>query len=70
LYKIQQQYSIPDRELRTKIRRGVVDLLIPLYKTFLDRHKDSNFTKHPEKYIKYDPAQLERMLNEFFGTGS
>lgn len=67
---MQQQYSIPDRELRVKIRRNIIDLIVPLYNKFLERYKDSNFTKHPEKYIKYESTQLERMLNEFFGVGS
>ena len=68
LYKMQQQYSIPDKELKVKIRRGIIDLIVPLYNKFLERHKDSDFTKHPEKYIKYDSTQLEKMLNEFFGA--
>jgi len=70
LYRTQQQYSIPDRDLRGKMRREIIDLVAPLYKKFLERYEGSNFTKHPEKYILYTSEKLESMMNQFFDVSS
>lgn len=58
--------SVPDRELRKQIRRLLAGVICPLYEQFYDRHAKSDFTKNPEKYLKYQPADLEALLNSLF----
>ncbi|KJE95624.1 hypothetical protein CAOG_08940 [Capsaspora owczarzaki ATCC 30864] len=70
VYRTQKSYTISDPELRDQLRRDNVTLIIPLYSKFLERYKDEPFSKTPEKYLKYDAATLESMLNKFFDVSS
>ncbi|KAL3698862.1 hypothetical protein R1sor_012938 [Riccia sorocarpa] len=63
----QSQWTIPDPELREAVRLQVAEVLLPAYRAFLKRYSailDSG--KNPQKYIKYSPEDLERLLGEFF----
>ena len=34
----------------------------------LHRYKQVKFTKHPQKYYKYYPKEVEEMIQKFFDT--
>ncbi|KAI8618061.1 Cullin repeat-like-containing domain protein [Chytriomyces sp. MP71] len=66
MYVIQKSYTIADADLRAQILNEIKDILMPLYTNFLSHHTASEFTKNPSKYIKYDKAALEAILDGFF----
>nr|CAD1838655.1 unnamed protein product [Ananas comosus var. bracteatus] len=61
LHQRQCQWTVPDQELRESLRLAVAEILLPAYRSFIKR-----FGKNPQKYVKYSPEDLERMLGEFF----
>ncbi len=54
----QRSYSIPDVELRESLRRDNKEYILPKYNAFYDKYVNVDFSKHPDKYIKYTPAQV------------
>uniref|UniRef100_A0A0C9S811 Exocyst subunit Exo70 family protein n=1 Tax=Wollemia nobilis TaxID=56998 RepID=A0A0C9S811_9CONI len=67
LHQRQTQWTVPDNELRESLRLAVAEVLLPAYRSFIKRYGsliDSG--KNPQKYMKYTPEDLERMLGEFF----
>ncbi|KMZ73546.1 Exocyst complex component EXO70A1 [Zostera marina] len=67
LHQRQSQWTVPDQELRESLRLSVAEILLPAYRSFHKRYGpliDSG--KNPQKYIKYVPEDLDRMLAEFF----
>ncbi|CAI0391133.1 unnamed protein product [Linum tenue] len=67
LYTRQAQWTVPDSELRESLRLAVAEVLLPAYRSFIKRCAPMIETgKNPNKYIRYTPEDLERMLNEFF----
>uniref|UniRef100_A0A4W5MWD7 Exocyst complex component 7 n=1 Tax=Hucho hucho TaxID=62062 RepID=A0A4W5MWD7_9TELE len=64
LYKAQKAWAIPDRAAP---ERWYSD--IPLLWSFtctLHRCDNADFSKHPERYHKYSPAQVEEMIVRLF----
>jgi len=39
-------------------------------KMYIYRFSQSSFTKNPEKYVKYTPAQVSAMLDRFFDVAA
>jgi len=70
LTQTQKAYAIPDPELRTSMRKSVIDLIVPLYAKFVERYADVNFSKNPSKYIQYRPEELDVHLQHLFDTSS
>ncbi|XP_072167863.1 exocyst complex component 7-like [Diadema setosum] len=66
LHRIQSCYAIPDSTLREAVRRDNRDFIVPRYIQFRDRYFNTNFTKNPEKYMKYSPEQVKDLLDKFF----
>ncbi|KAM7499949.1 hypothetical protein LguiA_024363 [Lonicera macranthoides] len=67
LHQRQSQWTVPDSELRESLRLAVAEVLLPAYRSFVKRFGplvDSG--KNPNKYIRFSPEDLERMLAEFF----
>ncbi|KAL0905504.1 hypothetical protein M5K25_023928 [Dendrobium thyrsiflorum] len=67
LHQRQSQWTVPDPELRESLRLAVAEVLLPAYRSFIKRFGpliDSG--KNPQKYVRYTPEDLERMLGEFF----
>ncbi|XP_051149019.1 exocyst complex component EXO70A1-like [Andrographis paniculata] len=63
----QSQWVVGDSELRESLRLAVAEILLPAYRSFLRRFGPMiQSGKSPQKYIKYTPEDLERMLGEFF----
>ena len=68
IYKEQQRYWIPDPDLRADVRRANVDLLLPLYRPFVEKYTLAahSFTSNLSKYYKYDIATVESMMQLLF----
>ncbi|XP_033107981.1 exocyst complex component 7-like isoform X2 [Anneissia japonica] len=66
LFKVQKCYAVPDEQLRKMLREENKATVINAYRTFMERYATTNFTKNPEKYIKYHPDQVGSMIDKFF----
>lgn len=66
LYHTQREFCIADITLREYIRNITVQTVVPVYKQFIDKFGQVNFSKRKEKYIKYTPSVMTEMLNKFF----
>ncbi|PIK53944.1 putative exocyst complex component 7 [Apostichopus japonicus] len=66
LYKTQKCYAIADRQLREFIRRDNKEFIIPQYTKFWNRYIQIDFSKNKDKYIKYIPTDIEKMMDKFF----
>lgn len=67
LHQRQSQWTVPDTELRDSLKLAVAEVLLPAYRSFLKRFGTLvENGKNPQKYIRYTPEDLDRMLNEFF----
>ncbi|CAG8569094.1 9788_t:CDS:10 [Funneliformis mosseae] len=66
MYKVHKGYAIPDLELRSQVIKDIKMVLMPMYIRFLEKHQQSEFSKNPTKYIKYDPQTLENLVNRLF----
>ncbi|KAG9284089.1 hypothetical protein G9A89_022863 [Geosiphon pyriformis] len=70
LYKVHKAYAIPDIDLRNQVIKDIKVVLVPMYNRFLDRYQQSEFSKNPTKYIRYDHVQLEGMVSRLFDGSS
>ncbi|KAL3877047.1 hypothetical protein ACJMK2_034802 [Sinanodonta woodiana] len=70
IFRIQKAYAIPDTELRAQLKKDNVEFILPSYKIFLEKYQRLNFTKNPEKYIKYKVEDVEAILNKFFDAAA
>ncbi|CAA0822534.1 exocyst subunit exo70 family protein A2 [Striga hermonthica] len=67
IHQRQSQWTVPDSELRESLRLAVAEVLLPAYRSFVRRFGPMiEGGKNPQKYIRYSPEDLERMLAEFF----
>ncbi|OAY84677.1 Exocyst complex component EXO70A1 [Ananas comosus] len=67
LHQKQSQWTVPDQELRESLRLAVAEVLLPAYRSFVKRFGPLvENGKNPQKYIRYTPGELERLLGEFF----
>ncbi|KAM7463780.1 hypothetical protein LguiA_031901 [Lonicera macranthoides] len=67
LHQRQSQWTVPDTELRESLRLAVAEVLLPAYRSFIKRFGPLvENGKNPQKYIRYTPEDLDRMLGEFF----
>lgn len=66
----QRSYSIPDVELRESLKRDNKEYILPKYSSFYDKYANVAFSKNPEKYIKYTPAQVSALIDCFFDAAA
>ncbi len=43
-------------------------LILPMYKRFHERYTVIEFSKNPEKHMRYTPIALEETLEKFFDS--
>ncbi|KAI9216767.1 Cullin repeat-like-containing domain protein [Blastocladiella britannica] len=60
--------SVADPDLRGILVRDARGSIVPMYERFLGKYQASDFSKHKEKYIKYDVTQVGQMLDQLFLT--
>ncbi|CAF0888730.1 unnamed protein product [Adineta steineri] len=61
-----QEYIVSDVDLRDCLRNEGKKLIMEMFKTYYNKFANKDFTKHREKYIRYDPAILELTIDNFF----
>ncbi|WVZ88447.1 hypothetical protein U9M48_034967, partial [Paspalum notatum var. saurae] len=67
LHAKQSQWAIPDQELQDNLRLSVAEVLLPAYRSFINRFGHHvQHGKNPHKYIKYSAEGLEQLLSQFF----
>lgn len=64
--KIQRGISVPDVILREGLKRDNAENIIPQYNAFFESYADVQFSKNPEKYVKYKPQDVAAMLGNLF----
>ncbi|XP_017861311.1 PREDICTED: exocyst complex component 7 [Drosophila arizonae] len=64
--KIQRGISIPDVILREGIKRDNVEHILPNYNRFFEMYAGVQFSKNPDKYVKYRPHEINAMLSKLF----
>lgn len=64
--KTQRGISVPDAILREGLKRDNSENIIPKYNAFFESYADVQFSKNPEKYVKYKPSQVIQMLRNLF----
>mmetsp|Transcript_9490 Transcript_9490/g.25745 ORF Transcript_9490/g.25745 Transcript_9490/m.25745 type:complete len:751 (-) Transcript_9490:232-2484(-) len=62
-----RKYVIPEESLRDRLRKEMVDYIVPLYSEFYSENSSLNFTKNRDKYVRFTPDRLERVCRSFFG---
>lgn len=68
--KIQRAISVPDVILREGLKRDNAETIIPQYNAFFESYADVQFSKNPEKYVKYKPQDVSAMLGNLFDDSS
>ncbi|SPP85280.1 exocyst complex component 7 [Drosophila guanche] len=64
--KIQRGISIPDVILRGGIKRDNMEHILPKYNRFFEMYAAVQFSKNPDKYVKYRPHEINAMLSKLF----
>ena len=70
IYRVQKAFAIPDQELRSTLKEDNRNYIMPFYSGFLKRYRATNFTKNPDKYIKYSEADLVKYIDGFFDAAA
>ena len=70
MYRTQSRYAIPDTELRDDLKQENKEYILPFYRQFLRTYRNTNFTKNPEKYIKYTESDIADFVNKFFDSSA
>ncbi|KAM8945281.1 exocyst complex component 7 isoform 4-T4 [Pelodytes ibericus] len=69
--KIQKSWAIPDKRQRERIRQAQKSIVQEAYGAFLHKYGTGvNFTKNPEKYIKYSVDHVGEMIERLFDTSA
>lgn len=51
---------------RDGLADDVARLVIPALQRFMQKHKDKEFSKNPQKYIKATPEEVEKQIRNFY----
>jgi len=62
LVRSYKAYNITDPSLK-KFLSKEISFISPLYHRFYDKHSAGGFTKHTDKYIKYDKTEFDKILD-------
>ncbi|KAG8565672.1 hypothetical protein GDO81_012940 [Engystomops pustulosus] len=69
--KIQKSWAIPDKKQRERIRQSQKKIVQEAYGAFLHKFGTGvNFTKNPDKYIKYSVEHVGEMIERLFDTSA
>lgn len=70
LVRIQKAYAIPDANLRGSLKKDNKDFIQPKYRAFLAKYRPTNFSKNPEKYIRYTERDVGSYIDSFFDAAA
>ncbi|KAK9785100.1 hypothetical protein WJX73_006335 [Symbiochloris irregularis] len=66
LHMTQKGWTIPDSTLRDSIKDAICTQFLPMYQGFLQRFRSLPFSKTPEKYLRFQVADIQKMVQEDF----
>ncbi|KAL6972575.1 hypothetical protein U1Q18_026748 [Sarracenia purpurea var. burkii] len=70
IYKKQSNWVVLDTSLRVKTCRHVVEIIVPVYRSFMQNYMLLvEQGTSPNKYVKYTAESLENMLSSLFHPG-
>ena len=61
-----EQYIVSDVDLRDRLRNEGKNLILDLFQRYYDKFANKDFTKHREKYVRYEPRTLGLIIENFF----
>ncbi|XP_021813939.1 exocyst complex component EXO70B1 [Prunus avium] len=71
IHKTQSTWVVSDEQLQSELRVSVSAVVIPAYRSFWGRFKQYlEGTKQAEKYIKYQPEDIENLIDDLFDGGN
>ncbi|CAH9129641.1 unnamed protein product [Cuscuta epithymum] len=67
IHRTQSTWVVTDDQLQSELRISISSVVIPAYRSFLGRFKQYlDNSKQVEKYIKYQPEDIEALVEELF----
>ncbi|XP_019184631.1 PREDICTED: exocyst complex component EXO70B1-like [Ipomoea nil] len=67
IHRSQSTWVVSDEQLQSELRVSISAVIIPAYRSFLGRFRQYfDNTKHAEKYIKYQPDDIETLIEGLF----
>ncbi|KAF5449283.1 hypothetical protein F2P56_029747 [Juglans regia] len=67
IHKMQSTWVVSDEQLQSELRVSISAVMIPAYRSFLGRFKQYlDPGRQSEKYIKYQPEDIETLIEELF----
>ncbi|KAI4375398.1 hypothetical protein MLD38_013272 [Melastoma candidum] len=71
IHRTQSQWVVSDEQMQSELRVSISAVVIPAYRSFLGRFSQV-FTagRQTEKYVKYQPEDLENYIDELFDGGT
>lgn len=71
IHKTQSTWVVSDEQLQSELRIAISAVVIPAYRSFLGRFKQYfESSKQVEKYIKYQPEDIETLIEGLFEGNS
>ncbi len=61
-----EQYIVSDVDLRDRLRSEGKKTVLDLFQRYYEKFAHKDFTKHREKYVRYDPKTLGVIIDNFF----
>ncbi|MCD7471488.1 hypothetical protein HAX54_011948 [Datura stramonium] len=71
IHRNQSAWVVSDEQLQSELRVSISALVIPAYRSFFGRFRQClDSGKQAEKYIKYQPEDIETLIDDFFDGNS
>ena len=68
--RIQKGYAIPDTELRDSMVNDNKEFILPKYEQFYSKYARMNFSKTPDKYLRYTVDDVRRCIEQLFDSAA
>ena len=68
LFQESKNYSIPDPDMKTRIRLDLQNWIITLFSEFYSKMRTINFSSHQGKYMKLTPDDISEKIDRLFDT--
>ncbi|PHU01816.1 hypothetical protein BC332_27067 [Capsicum chinense] len=67
IHRSQSSWIVSDEQLQSELRVSISALVIPAYRSFFGRFRQYlDNAKQADKYIKYQPEDIETLIDDFF----
>lgn len=66
IHRTQSTWVVSDEQLQSELRVSISAVVIPAYRSFLGRFKQYLEGRQSDKYIKYQPEDIETLIDELF----